>query len=330
MAVAWRTRCAREQTRIRATALDAHPSRKPRPVLVAHSHHEPLKLIVEMQGIRSTVSRSGERKYWPGLLSNDRLRTSIPRGRACHRRDDGGLSPAEARSRQMKVQFGRSSGAARLISSLRASTARAIQFRAPDQAVDTARRHGRGQSLLEFALVIPVLMVLLGGAVQYGVVFAAKNSLTQVVRDTARWASTQTLPQCTDAATGTPPPLLDQADQIGQTSSLIGYSAGMWNAGNFKVYPYVTPLPAGPPFGVLPATPPNSEGVEVAWSYDSGGACPPADNVRPAYVTIRITHSVPILLPGLQYLPGLGSCGPSGCFIRLWSTSEFRMEPARQ
>jgi hypothetical protein len=283
-----------------------------------------------MQGIGSTVSGSGERKYWPSPLSNDRLRTSIPRGRACHRRDDGGLSPAEAPPRQMKVHFGRSWGAARLISLL-PSTARAIQFRAPDQAVDIARRHGRGQSLLEFALVIPILMVLLGGAVQYGVVFAAKNSLTQVVRDTARWASTQTLPQCSDAASGSPPPLLDQADQIGQTSSLIGYSAGMWNTGNFTVYlPYVTPLPASPPFGVLPATPPNSEGVEVVWSYDSGGACPPTNNIKPAYVTVRITHAVPILLPGLQYLPGLGSCGPSGCFISLWSTSEFRMEPPRQ
>ena len=192
------------------------------------------------------------------------------------------------------------------------------------------RTHARGQSILEFALVLPILMVLLGGAIQFGVIFAAKNSLAQIARDTARWAATQTFTQCTDAASGALPPVLDQADQIAQLSSLIGYSPGMWSTGNFTVYPYVTPPPASPPFGVLPANPPNSEGVEVVWSYDSAGACPPTDNLKPAYVTIRVTHAVPILLPGLQYLPGLGTCDGNGCHVTLGASSEFRMEPPRQ
>jgi len=185
------------------------------------------------------------------------------------------------------------------------------------------KRFARAQSLVEFALVLPLLLVLIGGAVQFGVIFAGQNSLNQVARDIARWAATQTFTQCTDAANGAPPPLLYQADQIAQASSLIGYSAGMWNSGNFW-HPvpdnYDSSLPASSP----------GEGVEVVWSWESGGSCPPLDNVLAAYVTVRVTHSVPILLPGLQYLPSIGTCDPSGCHLLLSSTSMFRMEPLRQ
>jgi hypothetical protein len=185
------------------------------------------------------------------------------------------------------------------------------------------RRRARAQSLVEFALVLPLLLVLVGGAIQFGVIFAGQNSLNQVARDAARWAATQTFTQCVDAASGTPPPLLYQADQIAQASSLIGYSAGMWNSGNFW-HPvpdnYNSSLPASPP----------GEGVEAVWSWESGGACPPLDNVLAAYVTIRVTHDVPVLLPGLQYLPSIGTCSPSGCHLLLSSTSTFRMEPLRQ
>ena len=54
------------------------------------------------------------------------------------------------------------------------------------------RRAGEGgQSLLELALVLPVLLLLVGGAVQYAVIMAAKHSLIELSRDTARWVSTQ-------------------------------------------------------------------------------------------------------------------------------------------
>ena len=49
----------------------------------------------------------------------------------------------------------------------------------------------RGQSLVEFAIVFPVFIALVGGVIQFGMVFWAQNTLTQVVRDTGRWAATQ-------------------------------------------------------------------------------------------------------------------------------------------
>lgn len=181
---------------------------------------------------------------------------------------------------------------------------------------------GYGQSLVELALVLPVVLLLLGGAVQYGVIFMARHELTQVTRDTARWASTEqttdafgVVQPCAAAATATPPQPLTLADQNAQSSGLLGYSAGTWDASNFTSYGLATMPPAAP----------NNEGVEVAWS---GASCPPSDNsdAELSYVTVRLTHRVPTFLPALWVVAG-GSCNSSGCSISVSSTSTFRMEP---
>ena len=73
---------------------------------------------------------------------------------------------------------------------------RLVLSRGTDPASVEDRRHvkrprgsrGRGQSLVEFALVAPILLLLVGGAVQYAAIQATKHSLIQVARDTARWA----------------------------------------------------------------------------------------------------------------------------------------------
>ena len=158
---------------------------------------------------------------------------------------------------------------------------------------------------------------MIGGAVQLGVIYAAKNSLVQAARDTARWASTQTYSPCSAAATDPIPQPLTQADSTAAESSLIGYQSGDWSLANtnFTAYPDNTPLPASLP---------NSEGVEVVWS--STAICPTTDNTVVAYVTIRLTHTVPLFLPGLFLIPG-ATCDSSGCHIATSSTSRFRMEP---
>jgi hypothetical protein len=52
------------------------------------------------------------------------------------------------------------------------------------------RRSGRGQALTEFALVAPLLFLLLFGVVQLGLLFAGQNGLVSGVRDAARRAVT--------------------------------------------------------------------------------------------------------------------------------------------
>lgn len=79
----------------------------------------------------------------------------------------------------------------------------------------------RGQSLAEFAIVFPILMLVLGGIIQFGVIFWGQNTLTQVARDTGRWAVAQVA--CPTTATVTP-----IANSIATSSSLIGYpTAGL-------------------------------------------------------------------------------------------------------
>jgi Flp pilus assembly protein TadG len=50
----------------------------------------------------------------------------------------------------------------------------------------------QGQSLVEFALVFPIFMLVLGGVIQFGMIFWGQNSLNQVVRDLGRYAVTDT------------------------------------------------------------------------------------------------------------------------------------------
>ncbi len=133
------------------------------------------------------------------------------------------------------------------------------------------RRHrSRGQSLAEFALVFPVLMLIVGGIIQFGIIFWGQNTLTQVVRDTGRWAATQ--PDC-DPSTAKGP-IVTTANQIAAQSSLIGYTAGSITGGE----------------------------VTVSFRNDSG-PCPPDNNRDTSWVAITIQHDVPIFFP---FVPGGG------------------------
>jgi Flp pilus assembly protein TadG len=54
------------------------------------------------------------------------------------------------------------------------------------------RRRTRGQVLVEFALVSPLLFALLFGTIQFGYAFYTYNSLAKAVSDGARFASMRT------------------------------------------------------------------------------------------------------------------------------------------
>jgi hypothetical protein len=181
----------------------------------------------------------------------------------------------------------------------------------------TARRRTHGQSLVEFALVVPILLLMIGGVIQLGVIFVAKSTLVQVARDTGRWASTQVIAPCDAAATDpTTPQPVTQADATAVNSGLLNYQGGLWTTANFMAYPDNTPLPATLPF---------PEGVEAVWSYASG-TCPTANNTDVAYVTVRLSHELPLFLPGMFLIPG-STCDANGCRLTTSETAMFRMEP---
>jgi Flp pilus assembly protein TadG len=165
-----------------------------------------------------------------------------------------------------------------------------------------SKRRSRGQSLAEFAIVFPILMLIVGGIVQFGVIFAAQNALTQAVRDTGRWAATQQADPCRSSAT-----LASAADGIARKSTIVGYSAGQWSAA-YVAYADNT---------ALPATPPNPRGLEAVWSTPDGSpTCPPTDNTQTWFVTVRGSSVAPTFFP---FFPTSWSS--------LFVEAQYRMEP---
>ena len=60
----------------------------------------------------------------------------------------------------------------------------------------TRREKSRGAALLEFALVAPLLLLLLFGVVEFGFVFNDYQSVRQGVRDATRVAVVNNVPNC--------------------------------------------------------------------------------------------------------------------------------------
>lgn len=53
------------------------------------------------------------------------------------------------------------------------------------------RHHGRGQALVEFALIIPIFLLVIFGLVDLGRAVFVNNSLAEAARDGARYGSVQ-------------------------------------------------------------------------------------------------------------------------------------------
>jgi Flp pilus assembly protein TadG len=139
-------------------------------------------------------------------------------------------------------------------------------------ARERAALRTRGQSLAEFAIAFPVVMLLIGAIVQFGIIFWGQNTLTQIARDTGRWAATQN--GCTTATVD----VLGTAKSIAAASSLIGPSSGWTSPAN----------------------------VVATWTTTDSPApvCPPVNNTQTWYVNITIHHQVPVFFP---WIPGDGN-----------------------
>ncbi len=117
----------------------------------------------------------------------------------------------------------------------------------------------RGQALVEFAIVFPVLFLLVAGIIQFGLIFWAQNTLTQIARDTGRWAATQQ--DCGSGAVSAA--ITTTANNIAAQSSLLGFDGSLES---------VTPIWVGSP-------------------------CPPNNNQQEAWVRVTITNTVPVFFP---------------------------------
>jgi len=70
------------------------------------------------------------------------------------------------------------------------------------------RRDDRGAQVVEFALIVPIVLVIIGAIVQFGFVYNAQVTVTQAAREAARLAaicgSTCATPIATTAANAAP------------------------------------------------------------------------------------------------------------------------------
>lgn len=65
-----------------------------------------------------------------------------------------------------------------------------------------ARATERGVVAIEFAIVVGILLLIIGGIFEFGRAFWYLDALTKGTRDAARYLSTSALPLDTDTATG--------------------------------------------------------------------------------------------------------------------------------
>jgi Flp pilus assembly protein TadG len=165
------------------------------------------------------------------------------------------------------------------------------------------RVHHAGQALTEFAMVAGVFLFMIGTIIQFGLVLWSHNAATEIARDTARWAVTQSTSPCDTSRSA----VAATANTLAMRSSLVGYSPGTWSSAS-----------------VIASTGP--EGVGVDWqSPDTPFIedCPPSDNQTVWTVRVRINHVIPIFVPFTDWLAP--SCSGAGWCIS--SDAELRMEP---
>jgi TadE-like protein len=168
-----------------------------------------------------------------------------------------------------------------------------------------------GQALAEFALVGGLFFLLVTAIIQFALLMWSANTLTQVARDTARWAVTQSTTPCDSTVSRNA--LAAQADNFAKEWNLLGHRTGTWTTagtiaslsgpGVAADWPIPPVAPGGPPLFATDCPPSNSS---VAWS-----------------VQVKINQPVPIFFPGLQLIAP--SCGAPG--YCLTTTTEVRMEP---
>lgn len=170
----------------------------------------------------------------------------------------------------------------------------------------------RGQALVEFALVVGLFMLVVGGLIQFAMILWSQNTINQVARDTARWAVTRSAVPCDSATTRAG--VADAANVLAEQWSLVAH----------------------PTWGAAPAiNAVGASGIGVDWAIIAPPAgvltdptdtdCPASDNRLVWVVTVKVNHTVPIIMPGLQFIAP--DCGAPGFCIS--TTAELRMEPKR-
>lgn len=108
-------------------------------------------------------------------------------------------------------------------------------------------------------MVLPVLMLLLGGIIQFGLFFWDQNTLNQVVRDAGRYAAT-----VRDCSATTKADIVTKTQQIAAQAPFAGS------------------------YGTITVSLPTA---------DTTDTCPPTSNQKVVWLSIKAEGTVPVFFP---------------------------------
>jgi Flp pilus assembly protein TadG len=152
------------------------------------------------------------------------------------------------------------------------------------------RRDPRGQALLEFALVLPIFLILLMGVIDVGRAIWAQNSLASAAREGARFAIVHGGSDTTACPVG---PTLRTNPAIPAASASC---------------PYPSPSKQAIKDAVVAAVTAGGSSLNVTVCYGAGcsGDTDLGTNARGTPITVAVTSRVNLITPSLLGMSGFG------------------------
>ena len=164
-----------------------------------------------------------------------------------------------------------------------------------------------GQALVEFALVFPVVLLMLAAILQFGLIFSSQIGLTNSVREAARYGSVLSVISDTDAA----------ANGTQVLAYLVGTGGVCGPSGllSTNVHPFVCAATDNDP-----GLGPNSASVSYCkYQNVTGGG---TYSVR---ISVRVSYNHPLYLPIVANIIDAMDGGTPGSF-RLTANEQMRVE----
>lgn len=167
----------------------------------------------------------------------------------------------------------------------------------------------QGQNLLEFAVLLPVLLYILMGVIQFGLIFAVYLTMNNAVREAARWGSSYAYDVKMTAAANDTARNDGIVDRIYQSRGILNISPRSGTTDNFSTAttgafaaascPDQTPPPAlGWYYGASVASP----DVTVCYAIPPGVSA--SDERRAYYLDVEAWYHLQVVIPLLQqFLP---------------------------
>lgn len=173
--------------------------------------------------------------------------------------------------------------------------------------VRSTAREASGQALTEFAIVAPVMMLVLAAIVQFGLIFTSQIGLTNSVREAARYGSVL--------------PVVDTASATSAGGQVLAYLVGTGGtcgpAGLLarNVHPFICASN-----DTSPGLGPNSYGVSYC-AYQNV-----ANSNYSVRITVTVSYNHPLYLPIVGNIIDAMDGGATPGSFRLTASEQMRVE----